>query len=302
MKYLYLLSLSISLVFFRGNIVNAQGNLLSRIDTNIVINYNGEPLRYHQYIDMLKSGDFQMVTWLNMDHRGVSREIRKYTPEQKKIMITDKTSIDKRIAQWFGIQEKLPLSKVDTTIIVYNQDGKPLAYYQYAPLVLNKKFIIVNEKGRRYLRSRSLFMMRPAGSDSTLFNEMALMGHDDSVSINNSLYWWLMKADRIRVEKSKRKMYVERNDKVIFEFPINLGSHPIGAKQKEGDGRTPEGSYFIDYNINSKAAYYWGFHISYPNEQDKINADKLHIIPGKDIMIHGTSPQRSKLKTGQMAV
>lgn len=296
MKYLYSLSVCLLLLFGR-NIVNAQSKLLSRIDTNIVLKYNGEPLRYYQYIKLLKTGDYYVIHKLSKDYKNVSKELVKYTASQKKDMKMDKSSIDRRIAQQFGIQEKMPLSEVDTTIIVYHTDGKPLRYYQYAPLVLSKKFILVNEKGKKYLKSLDAVMLKIAGADSAMLRAINLtFNHDDNISTNNSLYYGLMKADNLRVEKSKRKLYVERNGKVIFEFPINLGKHPVGHKQKEGDGRTPEGSYFIDYNINSKAAYYMGFRISYPNEQDILNAKKLGVKTGGDVMIHGTSPQRSKLK------
>ncbi len=191
--------------------------------------------------------------------------------------------------------EILSLADVDTTVRVYNAEGKALAYYQYESLVMSKGFIVVNEKGKRYLRPRSSLTLKLASIDSTILKHLPY--HEpDSASLKNSLYHWLRKADRIRVEKSKRKLYIERNGKILYEFPINLGNHPVGHKQKEGDGRTPEGSYFIDYNINSKAAYKLGLHISYPNDQDLLNAKKMGVKPGGDVMIHGTSPERSKRK------
>lgn len=300
MKSLYLLSVFL-LVVFVGRIAKAQSDLLSRIDTNIVLNYNGEPLRYHQYIKLLKTGDFYVITNFSKDYEKFSKEIVKYSPSRKNNMKMDQASIDKSIAGMFGIQEELPLSQVDTTIIVYNTDGKPLAYHQYAPLILSKKFVLVNEKGKRFLKPRISTMQRVseiAGTDTVMLKALKLTfsDSDNNFSANNALYWNLNKADRIRVEKSKRKMYVERNGKILYEFPINLGNHPVGHKQKEGDGRTPEGSYFIDYNINSKAAYKLGLHISYPNDQDLLNAKKMGVKSGGDVMIHGTSPERSKRK------
>lgn len=294
MKFLYILSVFLLVLF---GAANAQSDLLSRIDTNIVLNYNGEPLRYHQYMNLLKTGDYYVINKFSEDYKNVSKELVKYPPTRKKGMKMDRASIDKRIAGMFGIQEKLPLSQIDTTIIVYNTDGKPLRYHQYAPLVLNRQFNILNEKGKRYLKPRYEAMLKIAGADTAMFNAMKLVfREDDVVSTNNSLYWGLNKADRIRVEKSKRKLYIERNGKILHEFPINLGNHPVGHKQKEGDGRTPEGLYFIDYNINSKAAYKLGFHISYPNTQDSLRAKKMGAKPGGDVMIHGTSPERSNRK------
>lgn len=295
MKHLYSLSVCL-LVLFGKNIVNAQSSLLSKIDTNIAINYNGEPLRYKEYMKLLETGNYGITTRFGDDYKSFTKELIAYSAIQKSKMKMDKASIEKRIAESFGIYEKLPLSQLDTTVIVYHTDGKPLKYHQYAPLVLNKQFYIMNEKGKRYLKTRNNGMMKIAGIDSTMLSELKLFNIDDEVSVNNSLYYALNKADNLRVEKSKRKLYIERNGKILYEFPINLGKHPIGHKQKEGDGRTPEGSYFIDYNINSKAAYNLGFHISYPSERDLLNAKKMGVKPGGDVMIHGTSPERSNRK------
>jgi hypothetical protein len=190
--------------------------------------------------------------------------------------------------------EILSLADVDTTVVVYNAEGKVLAYNQYEPLIMSGKFFIFPEKGKRYLKPRPGIPRFFAENDS--IGNLESMFSSNSASLKNSLYHWLRKADRIRVEKSKRKLYIERNGKILYEFPINLGNHPVGHKQKEGDGRTPEGSYFIDYNINSKAAYKLGFHISYPNPQDSLNAKKMGVKPGGDVMIHGTSQNRSKFK------
>jgi murein L,D-transpeptidase YafK len=173
---------------------------------------------------------------------------------------------------------KKPLSGLDTTIQVYDEQNHLLRYYQYVKLLYTGKYYIGMKDEKR-----AIMLLR--GNTQT----------NDTV-INNLIYYGLTMVDKIRVEKSKRKMYLERNGKVVFEFAVNLGKNPIGQKQKEGDGHTPEGLYIIDYNVNTNAAYYKGFHISYPNAQDSINAKRSGRDPGRDIMIHGTSPARSKLK------
>jgi murein L,D-transpeptidase YafK len=173
---------------------------------------------------------------------------------------------------------KKSLSGLDTTGQVYDEHNNSLRYYQYAKLIYTGKYYIGMKDGKRSI-------MRLTGNPQT----------NDTI-INNLIYYGLTMIDNIRVEKSKRKMYLERNGKVVFQFPVNLGKNPVGQKQKEGDGRTPEGLYAIDYNVNTNAAYYRGFHISYPNGKDSTNAKKLGANPGRDIMIHGTSPARSKLK------
>ena len=95
------------------------------------------------------------------------------------------------------------------------------------------------------------------------------------------------KADLIRVDKSERRLELLRKGKVIARYQIALGRNPVGAKEKQGDMRTPEGSYTIDWR-NPKSGYHLSLHISYPDKADKARAAKLGIDdPGGDIMIHG---------------
>src|SRR5262249_6539354 len=50
-------------------------------------------------------------------------------------------------------------------------------------------------------------------------------------------------ADRVVVRKSQRTLELLHDGAVFESFPIALGREPRGQKQKEGDGRTPEGIY-----------------------------------------------------------
>jgi murein L,D-transpeptidase YafK len=94
------------------------------------------------------------------------------------------------------------------------------------------------------------------------------------------------KADRILVSKSKRKLSLFRGNEVIKTYRIALGKNPEGHKIQQGDGRTPEGMYRIDYR-NPESAYHLSLHISYPNKRDTQRAKELGVTPGGDIMIHG---------------
>ena len=94
------------------------------------------------------------------------------------------------------------------------------------------------------------------------------------------------KADSVLVVKSERKLYLVRDEKPYASFSVTFGSNPKGHKQKQGDGRTPEGLYVLDYK-NATSNYYRSIHISYPNDEDRSNARSLGISPGGDIMIHG---------------
>ena len=94
------------------------------------------------------------------------------------------------------------------------------------------------------------------------------------------------RADLIVVWKSKRKMTLFKNRKPLKTFWVRLGFNPIGHKQKEGDGRTPEGKYFITHK-NPNSSFHLSLGISYPNSVDKNIAQSLGINPGKEIFIHG---------------
>ncbi len=92
--------------------------------------------------------------------------------------------------------------------------------------------------------------------------------------------------DHLVVHKSKREMLLYSNKKLVKKMPIALGSNPIEHKQKEGDGRTPEGRYYINWR-NPNSLYNLSLHVSYPNKNDMIAAQKAGVSPGGSIMIHG---------------
>lgn len=92
--------------------------------------------------------------------------------------------------------------------------------------------------------------------------------------------------DRILVEKSARKLSVFHDGKKIKTYPVALGRNPIGAKEQEGDMKTPEGVYTIDYR-NPKSDYHLALHLSYPSAEDSARAASRGVPAGFDIMIHG---------------
>jgi murein L,D-transpeptidase YafK len=93
-------------------------------------------------------------------------------------------------------------------------------------------------------------------------------------------------ADKVLVLKAKREMQLLKEGRVIKIYRIAMGDQPVGHKQQEGDERTPEGTYTLDWR-NSKSAWHKSIHISYPNEQDVARAKRMGVSPGGDIMIHG---------------
>lgn len=96
----------------------------------------------------------------------------------------------------------------------------------------------------------------------------------------------ILKADLVVVKKSKNILSLSKEGVIFKEIKVSFGANPIGRKTKEGDERTPEGNYILDYK-KPDSGYYKAIHISYPNEQDSANAKKLGVNPGGLIMIHG---------------
>lgn len=94
------------------------------------------------------------------------------------------------------------------------------------------------------------------------------------------------KLDRIIISKTRKKLYVLRDDVVLKTYDVAFGSNPFGHKQFEGDKKTPEGVYKID-GKNAESLFYKGLHIDYPNKADRAYAKSKGRSAGGDIMIHG---------------
>ena len=95
------------------------------------------------------------------------------------------------------------------------------------------------------------------------------------------------------VNKAARQMYLLSGSTVVCDHQIDLGSNPVGAKRWEGDGRTPEGVYFVDRR-NPQSEYYLSVGISYPNAEDLAWAQAMGVSPGGDIFFHGTPPEKQR--------
>jgi murein L,D-transpeptidase YafK len=93
-------------------------------------------------------------------------------------------------------------------------------------------------------------------------------------------------ADRIVVEKSGRTMTLMHGNKVLKTYKVALSREPIGAKEREGDHKVPEGEYTVD-SKNAHSRFHLALHISYPNAIDREKARKLGVRPGGNIEIHG---------------
>jgi murein L,D-transpeptidase YafK len=96
----------------------------------------------------------------------------------------------------------------------------------------------------------------------------------------------LPKADRVVVVKHERKLTLMHAGKVLKTYSIALGTAPTGAKERQGDHRTPEGVYFLD-SRNEHSQFHKAIHISYPSAEDRKRAARLGVSSGGDIFIHG---------------
>jgi murein L,D-transpeptidase YafK len=93
-------------------------------------------------------------------------------------------------------------------------------------------------------------------------------------------------VDKIIIEKAARRMLLLRNGQTLREYRIALGFAPEGDKLRQGDGRTPEGSFRIDRR-NDSSKYHLSLGLDYPQPADRARAATGGYDPGGDIMIHG---------------
>ena len=94
------------------------------------------------------------------------------------------------------------------------------------------------------------------------------------------------KPNLVVIWKKKRILALYNRDKLIKAYRIRLGFNPQGQKQKEGDGRTPEGKYLITHK-NPYSKFFLSLGLNYPNQADKARAAGKGNNPGSDIYIHG---------------
>jgi murein L,D-transpeptidase YafK len=93
-------------------------------------------------------------------------------------------------------------------------------------------------------------------------------------------------ADRIIIDKSARQMALLRDGRTLRTYRIALGFAPEGDKTRQGDGRTPEGTFRIAVR-NDASKYHLSLGIDYPQAEDRARAAAGGYDPGGDIMIHG---------------
>ena len=111
----------------------------------------------------------------------------------------------------------------------------------------------------------------------------------------------LPKADRVVVLKSERRMILMRDEQILKVYPVSLGRYPKGHKQFEGDARTPEGEYLLDFKIEN-SHFYRAIRINYPNALDIARARAIGKTPGGRVMIHGLPNEMSAERVGHSSI
>lgn len=76
-----------------------------------------------------------------------------------------------------------------------------------------------------------------------------------------------LEKPRIVIKKADRKLEVFDGDKLIKTYQIALGFTPKGDKEVEGDGKTPEGTFYI-FIKNPNSKFHLSLGISYPSKDD----------------------------------
>lgn len=110
-----------------------------------------------------------------------------------------------------------------------------------------------------------------------------------------------LRPNKIIVSKEQKKLFLFQNDILIRSYDVAFGRDPFGHKLMEGDNKTPEGKYIIDFK-KKESEYYRALHVSYPNKNDIEQTRKyseakgVQMSPGGDIMIHGL-PNDEKLRS-----
>jgi hypothetical protein len=92
------------------------------------------------------------------------------------------------------------------------------------------------------------------------------------VNLNASL--WLLSNPTLYVQKSERRLLLVDSKVLLRDYPVALGFQPKGDKYMRGDGRTPEGDFFVCIK-NPSSKYYKGFGINYPSPK---HAEEAYLL------------------------
>lgn len=90
---------------------------------------------------------------------------------------------------------------------------------------------------------------------------------------------------RIVVTKSQRRLDVYNGEVLLKSYHVALGSNPVGHKKQQGDGRTPEGQFYICTRNSKTSAFHIFLGLSYPALPDATRAVKSKAISPREFQI-----------------
>lgn len=192
---------------------------------------------------------------------------------------------------------------IDTSIVVKDSKGKELTFREYIVPVFNHEAIIFRDRD-----VWRLHRLTETSQDSLKKDDYALSSRErwDAWSNPDTVSDWkaklnhikhtLSQADHILVLKAKRKMIISRKGEQVTTFKINMGFKPTGNKVEDGDGKTPEGIYYIDNKYERGDKFHKSFLITYPNADDKRLAKQRGVKVGFGVSIHGTPEKKVNAK------
>jgi len=166
----------------------------------------------------------------------------------------------------------------------YRQDSEMMIFYINSVALKDRKIAAQQteiETLRHEVKSRENEVESRENEIGTLQNKIE--------ALEQKVFAYALRTgpvDRILIEKKARRLMLISKGEVLKTYKIALGGNPDGPKERQGDNKTPEGTYLID-SRNKESRYHLSLHISYPNERDKKRARELGVSPGGNIMIHG---------------
>lgn len=100
-----------------------------------------------------------------------------------------------------------------------------------------------------------------------MITRLALLCLVCAVSLSLCFYQKPIEKPRIIVYKKERKLELYSGETLLKTYRVGLGFNPVADKQREGDGATPEGDFYV-FVKNNRSAYYLSLGVSYPNVED----------------------------------
>lgn len=82
---------------------------------------------------------------------------------------------------------------------------------------------------------------------------------------------------KIVIHKNARRLKLFSGKALVREYPIKIGKNPVGDKERQGDGRTPEGSFYICVK-NPQSSYHLSLGLNYPTIEDAERGLRSNLI------------------------